>query len=121
MNEDGEINDQVEFDELTMSEFGSSNGYKLAMDDGEDVITQMIPTTASIAEAKARRERMRKEGGGSGSGSSASGFISLEVGTVNKRGTGKAESRLVREDDELDEEDDGSFFCSSLWLLALID
>lgn len=58
-----------------------------------------IPTTAAIAEAKKRRERMRAEGGGTGS----DGFVSLEVGFASKSG----ESRLVREDDEIGDGDEG--------------
>lgn len=61
-----------------------------------------IPTTAAIAEAKKRRERMRAEGGGTGS----DGFISLEVGFASKSG----ESRLVREDDEIGDGDEGELF-----------
>jgi GC-rich sequence DNA-binding factor len=60
-----------------------------------------IPTTAAITEAKERRERMRAEGGGTGTDS----FISLEVGRVVKSG----ESRLVREEDELGDGDEGKF------------
>lgn len=58
-----------------------------------------IPTSRAIAEAKERRERIRREGGGTGS----DGFISLEVGQVLKNG----HSRLVREDDELGDGDQG--------------
>lgn len=58
-----------------------------------------IPTSSVIAQAKERRERMRKEGGGSGSDA----FVSLEVGMVSKGG----ESRLIREEDELGDGDEG--------------
>ena len=58
-----------------------------------------IPTERAIAEAKDRRERIRREGGGTGT----DGFISLEVGQVLKGG----ESRLVREEDELGDGDEG--------------
>lgn len=64
-----------------------------------------IPTAAKIAEAKEKRERIRREGGGTGS----DGFISLEVGPVSKRG----ESRLVREEDELGDGDEGESMCPS--------
>lgn len=62
-----------------------------------------IPTTAAIAEAKKRRERMRAEG--VQDGANEGGFISLEVGFASKSG----ESRLVREDDEIGDGDEGEF------------
>lgn len=67
-------------------------------------VPSSIPTTAAIAEAREKRERMRLDGGGTGSDA----FISLEVGLAVKSG----QSRLVREDDEIGDGDEGKpIFC----------
>jgi GC-rich sequence DNA-binding factor len=63
----------------------------------------MIPTTSAIAAAKAKRDHLRKHGGGAGDDS---GFISLDVARMPSK---KGESRLVREEDEIGEGEDGKF------------
>lgn len=72
-----------------------------------------IPTTSAIAEAKEKRERRRAEGGGTG----GDGFISLEVGMVNKSG----ESRLIREDDEIGDGDEGQSISHTSLYTVLIN
>lgn len=79
-----------EFSDMTHAKFGSRAD---SLDDPS------IPTEQAIAEAKKRRERMRAEGVPDG----GDGFIGLEVGFASKKG----ESRLVREDDELGDGDEG--------------
>jgi Nineteen complex-related protein 2 len=61
----------------------------------------MIPTTSAITAAKSKRDHLRKHGGGTGDDS---GFISLDVAKMPSK---KGESRLVREEDEIGEGDDG--------------
>ena len=62
-----------------------------------------IPSTSSISAAKEKRERMRKLG-------PEDDFISLSVTKRSELPPGPhPESRLMREDDELGEGDDGAY------------
>jgi hypothetical protein len=74
-------------------------------DTGASTSGSTIPTTAAISLAKQRREEMRKAG--INPASRGDGFVSLDVGFANKGG----ESRLMREEDELGEGDEGAFSC----------
>lgn len=66
-----------------------------------------LPTANAIAAARMKRETMRKIGAVDGEQTSnGNGFISLDVAVA---GTKKGESRLVREEDEMGEGDDGTF------------
>jgi GC-rich sequence DNA-binding factor len=62
-----------------------------------------IPTTSAIAAAKAKRDHLRKHG----AGAEDSGFISLDVAKMPSK---KGDSRLVREEDEIGEGEDGMLF-----------
>jgi hypothetical protein len=63
----------------------------------------LIPTSTSIKSAKERRESLRK----SGAGRDDDGFISLSLTARSKDEGPHPESRLVREEDELGEGEDG--------------
>lgn len=66
----------------------------------------IIPTESSIKVAKERRERLRKIGP-----SGEEEFISLSVVRQSDEYQGPhPESRLMREEDELGDGDDGSYF-----------
>lgn len=121
------------YDDLTMSKFGSR---ALANDDENEggaggasqgapsvtlsvqvpVLTSIsarctVPDQLRINEAKARRERMRAEGvSNKDAFASNDGFVRLDIGPVLKGG----DSRLVREEDELGDGDDGASLTRSL-------
>lgn len=68
-----------------------------------------IPSTSAISAAKEKRERMRKLG-------PEEDFISLSVIKRNELPQGPhPESRLVREEDELGEGDDGEYVVLQLY------
>lgn len=68
-----------------------------------------IPSEASILNAKQKRERIR-----STAASNSEDYISLSVIKRDDENQGPhPESRLVREEDELGEGDDGMYFCSA--------
>ena len=71
----------------------------------------MIPSESSVKVAKEKRERLRKM-----KVSGEEDFISLSV-TKRSEDTGPhPESRLVREEDELGEGDDGAWPLPYFWL-----
>jgi hypothetical protein len=67
------------------------------------VAESFIPTTDAIARAKARREELRKSG--AAVPPAGSDYVSLDVGFASKGG----DSRLVREEDEIGDGDEGAF------------
>lgn len=83
----------------------------------DDTFSISIPTQASIAEAKEKRERLR------GAPADSEDFISLSVtrtgGTDAPKGP-HPNSRLVREEDEMGEGDDGAFCFSSQKIKSII-
>lgn len=64
---------------------------------------EAIPSESSVKAAKQKRERLR------GSESAADEYISLEVSKRGEDNGPHPESRLVREDDELGEGEDGNY------------
>lgn len=78
---------------------------ELSLLHSETVEETLIPTETSIKDAKDRRERLRKTGAPPG----GDDFISLSVTRTAEEWQGPhPESRLMREDDDLGEGDDGA-------------
>ncbi|GAA5956041.1 hypothetical protein JCM3765_005437 [Sporobolomyces pararoseus] len=98
------IGEEGGFDDLTMSKFGSNTNLDQDLSDS-------IPTSTAIAQAKLRREELRK------TGQIQDDYISLSstnttVGLYSNKG---GDSRLVREEDELgDGDEDLNQFTGSL-------
>lgn len=68
-----------------------------------------LPTSQQIERARVRREELRKAGLSAPAGREPDdGFVPLQVGFANKGG----ESRLVREEDEIGDGDEGKFLCA---------
>jgi GC-rich sequence DNA-binding factor len=72
----------------------------------------IIPSDSSIKVAREKRERLRKTGI-----SGEDDFISLSVVRRSEESGPHPESRLVREEDELGEGDDGLYNSTKLCLL----
>lgn len=88
------------------SAFADASMQLASMDMLPDPGETLIPSESSIVAAKQKRDRLRKTGG-----AQEDDFISLEV---TKRSSLKddgphPESRLVREDDEMGEGEDGAY------------
>lgn len=78
---------------------------KLSFSHADITEETLIPTETSIKDAKERRERLRKTGAQPG----GEDFISLDVTRRAEEWQGPhPESRLMREDDDLGEGDDGA-------------
>ena len=72
-----------------------------------------LPTSQQIERARLRREELRKAGLAEPARAATGnddGFMSLQVGFASKGG----ESRLVREEDEIGDGDEGEQCCCSL-------
>lgn len=108
-------NNPDEYDSLTQSKFARYNEYTTDLTSTSSTIPStkipLIPTSSTINSARESRERLRYEGARN-DGAGESGYIGLEVvGTSNAvglKGKGK-ESRLVRDEDDLGDGDEGTY------------
>ena len=109
-----------EFDSLTQSKFARYNEYTtdLSSTSSTNPTTKipLIPTSSTINSARESRERLRYEGARN-DGAGESGYIGLEVveggNQVGMKGKGK-ESRLVRDEDDLGDGDEGALSRTTL-------
>ena len=117
--------DNNEFDSLTQSKFALYNSYSLPSSSTPSSTAQkipLIPTSSTINSARESRERLRAQGGRDNE--EGDGYIGFEVvesgGTVRLGEKGKGrESRLVRDEDDLGDGDEGTSPASLSVILRL--